>query len=32
MLEVTLQDEYHVEAVYLRFMMDHGDVLPFATS
>jgi hypothetical protein len=29
MLEVTLQDEYHAEAVYLRVMADHGDVLPF---
>ena len=28
MLEVTLQDEYHAEAVYLRVMMDHGEVLP----
>jgi hypothetical protein len=29
MLEVTLQDEYHAEAVYLRVMADHGEVLPF---
>lgn len=29
MLEMTLQDEYHAEAVYLRVMADHGDALPF---
>jgi hypothetical protein len=29
MLAVTLQDEYHAQAVYLRVMADHGEALPF---
>jgi hypothetical protein len=28
-MTTAIQDEYHAEAVYLKFLEDHGDVLPF---